>query len=83
MIMVAVSFANFKSENHTGLNGCECAFESEIRFDPRANFGFGTLDDIDQVCQASGGGGTSERPVAASTIEPSAGQYIKQAVQPG
>ena len=31
------------------------------------------------VFHASGGGGTSERPVAASTIEPSAGQYIRQA----
>ncbi len=36
-----------------------------------------------QLCQASAGGGTIERPVAASTIEPAAGQYIRQAVQPG
>jgi len=36
-----------------------------------------------QLCHASGGGGTIERPVAASTIEPAAGQYIRQAVQPG
>ena len=34
-------------------------------------------------CHASGGGGTTERPVSTSTIEPSAGQYIRQAVQPG
>jgi hypothetical protein len=34
-------------------------------------------------CHASGGGGTIERPLAASTIDPSAGQYIRQAVQPG
>ena len=34
-------------------------------------------------CHASGGGGTSERPLSASTIEPSAGQYIRQAVHPG
>jgi hypothetical protein len=33
--------------------------------------------------QTSGGGGTRERPVAASTIEPSAGQYIKQTVHLG
>jgi hypothetical protein len=37
----------------------------------------------DHVCHASAGGGTIERPVAASTIEPAAGQYIRQAVQPG
>ena len=34
-------------------------------------------------CHASGGGGTIERPVSASTIEPSAGQYIRHAVHPG
>ena len=33
--------------------------------------------------QTSGGGGTIERPVAVSTMEPSAGQYIKHTVQPG
>jgi hypothetical protein len=39
---------------------------------------------MDQAsCQASGGGGTIERPLSTSMIEPSAGQYIKHAVQPG
>jgi len=33
--------------------------------------------------QASGGGGTMDRPVSVSTIEPSAGQYIKQTVHFG
>jgi hypothetical protein len=33
--------------------------------------------------QTSGGGGTIERPVAVSTMEPSAGQYIKHTVHPG
>jgi hypothetical protein len=36
-----------------------------------------------QLCHASGGGGTTERPLGISTIEPAAGQYIRQAVQPG
>ncbi len=31
----------------------------------------------------SGGGGTIERPLAVSTIDPSAGQYIRQTVHPG
>src|SRR6185369_17037133 len=31
----------------------------------------------------SGGGGTSERPLTASTMEPGAGQYMRHAVQPG
>ena len=33
--------------------------------------------------QTSGGGGTIERPVSVSTMEPSAGQYIKQTVHFG
>src|SRR5882724_2173752 len=33
--------------------------------------------------QTSGGGGTNDRPVSASTIEPSAGQYIRQTVHFG
>jgi len=33
--------------------------------------------------QTSGGGGTNDRPVSVSTIDPSAGQYIKHTVHFG
>src|SRR5512140_2746072 len=46
-------------------------------------FAQGTRGHLLFSVQTSGGGGTIERPVALSTMEPSAGQYIRHIVQPG